>query len=220
LLPDIFGIEPDLTQMQPDGEPRVMKVSFKPWCAARQTMPATQALREIVDSGVAPSDIAAVEASVLPQHLKMIDHGIRPGDRGAHVTSLPYQMAVAVLDAQAQFDLEQAPQALPDAITSFMGKVKVSADPALLDGYPASWSARVVVTARGARHERVVNHVPGDPDRPFTADDAAQKFRRLVGAIAKDRADELLALASTPVEQDGQATRLLHEIERFYEASR
>ena len=127
LLPDIFGIDPDLTQMQNGGDPRFMQVSMKPWCAARQTMPATQALREVVASGVAPAEITAIEASVLPQHLKMIDHGVRPGDRGAHVTSLPYQMALAALQPEAQFDLEQAPQTLPAEIAAMMNFASVSA---------------------------------------------------------------------------------------------
>ena len=35
---------------------KLTEVSFKPWCAARQTMAATQAFTEIVEGGVAPAD--------------------------------------------------------------------------------------------------------------------------------------------------------------------
>lgn len=219
LLPDIFGIEPDLTKLQNGGDLRVMQVSMKPWCAARQTMPATQALREVLASGVVPSDITVIEAAVLPQHHKMIDHGVKPGDRGAHVTSLPYQMAVAALDTDRQFDLEQAPHTLPDEIAAFMTRVKITADPVLLDGYPAAWSARVVVTARGQRHERVVKHVPGDPGRPFTERDVAEKFRRLVGHQDGGNADALLKLVSAPVDDGGQASRIVEAIERAWDTS-
>ena len=52
------------------------QVSFKPWCAARQTMAATQALKEIMAEGVAAGDITRIEAAVLPPHQKMIDHGV------------------------------------------------------------------------------------------------------------------------------------------------
>ena len=58
------------------------EVSFKPWCAARQTMAATQALREIIESGVAPAAMDEIRVSVLPPHLKMIDH-VHRSSRGA-----------------------------------------------------------------------------------------------------------------------------------------
>ena len=54
LFPEVYGIEPNIAVMAgsaltfPD-------VSMKPWCAARQTMAATQGLREILEEGVAPA---------------------------------------------------------------------------------------------------------------------------------------------------------------------
>ncbi len=52
MLPDVYAIEPDIAAMAWDGALAFSQVSLKPWCAARQTMPATQALREILDGGV------------------------------------------------------------------------------------------------------------------------------------------------------------------------
>jgi 2-methylcitrate dehydratase PrpD len=70
LLPGIYGIEPDLTAMTDASadRPAFAEVSFKPWCAARQTMAATHALRESLDSGIAADEITEITAAVLPPH--------------------------------------------------------------------------------------------------------------------------------------------------------
>src|SRR5262249_33106767 len=90
----VFGITPHPASLSDNlgASSKLNEVSFKPWCAARQTMAAAQALREIVDGGVVPADITLIEASVPPPFLKMIDHGI-VGGRLARLTSQPYQMA-------------------------------------------------------------------------------------------------------------------------------
>jgi len=80
----VYGITPNASALT-DGlgaEPVLTQVSFKPWCAARQTMAATQGLRDIIiGDGVATADIVEVRVAVLPPHVKMIDHGVVAGDR-------------------------------------------------------------------------------------------------------------------------------------------
>ena len=91
--------------------PALSQTSFKPWCAARQTMAATQALKEILAEGVDAAVIARIGVAVLPPHLKMIDHGVTAGDRFSHLTSVPYQMAVAALAPDAGLWPERAARA-------------------------------------------------------------------------------------------------------------
>jgi 2-methylcitrate dehydratase PrpD len=167
-------------------------VSFKPWCAARQTMAATQALREILDGGIGAAEISEITAYVPPPHLKMIDHGIHPGNRASFLTSLPYQMAMVALHPDAMLGLgEPATQSLP-ALQAFMARVKVATDDSLLADYPSAWPARVVVTTPSGRHERRTRDVPGDPARPFAEADIRNKFLRGVGSgIGDDGAGAL-----------------------------
>ncbi len=99
VLPDVLGITPAVAALT-DGlgeRTALTEVSFKPWCAARQTMAATQALKDIIAGGVAPAAIDAIVVSVPPPHLKMIDHGVVAGDRASHLTSVQYAMAAAAL---------------------------------------------------------------------------------------------------------------------------
>lgn len=220
-LPGIYGIEPDLAAMTGASaeQPAFAEVSFKPWCAARQTMAATQALRESLDAGIA-EDILEITAAVLRPHFKMIDHGVKAGDRASFMTSLPYQMAIALLEPDAQFALS-APSAMPSpALQSLMSRITVVADDDLLPHYPAEWPARVsVATSRGLQ-ERLVRHVPGDPARPMSQASVKEKFGRLVAPVLGEKATsslwrtaaEALHSARRPIDLVQQLEKIIDRI--------
>ena len=86
----LYNIKPDLTAFTADLSSRLAlaETSFKPWCAARQTMAATQALREIIETGVSPDMVTAVEVAVQPTFLRMVDHGVSDTDRLSRLTSV------------------------------------------------------------------------------------------------------------------------------------
>jgi len=211
-------LSPDTTILVDALEDRSVlpEVSFKPWCAARQTMAAAQALKEIIETGVRPSDMTQLAVFVPPPYLRMIDHGVVPGGRSSHLTSVSYQMALAALAPDALFDVKQAPERVSGEIGSFMAKVSVKADDDLLHHYPKSWPARLGVTTPTGKHERLVIHVPGDPERPFDEREVAAKFRRTTAASIGERAaDDLLRLSLTVLDGDEDAPRaLLAQIER------
>ena len=184
-LSGVYGVTPDgaaLTGGLGDSC-ALAQVSFKPWCAARQTMAATQALREIIETGVAPATMTAITATVLPPHLKMVDHGVAAGDRASHLTSAPYCMAVAAIAPDLAFEVGQSPASLPPPVRAFMNKITVEADERLLADYPRAWTARVSVEAASGRHERQLMHVPGDPARPFDRSRVRDKFLRFVSPV-------------------------------------
>jgi len=139
-LPGVYNVKPDAAVLTDGLGERfgLGDISFKPWCAARQTMAATQALIEIIASGAAADTITQVTASVLPPHHRMIDHGVTMGDRASLLTSLPYRLAVAALAPPAASDIGQAPAEVPDNIRAFMGRVAVVPDDALLSHFPAT----------------------------------------------------------------------------------
>jgi 2-methylcitrate dehydratase PrpD len=190
----VLDVTPDIAALtrQLGEQPALQDVSFKPWCAARQTMAATQAFTEITAREVNISGITAVEAIVPPLSLRMIDHGIVENDRLSRLTSMPYQIAIAALAPNLAFDLVQA-DPVPAALQGFMAKVKVLPDEALMDGFPSLWRARVRVQADGAWHEHQIAQIPGDPGRPFTQSDVCEKFHRLADKIiGPDRVERII----------------------------
>jgi 2-methylcitrate dehydratase PrpD len=187
LLADVFGTDPAATPMAPtDDAPFLLtEVSFKPWWGARQTMAAAQAMRELTADRVAVSDAQEIVASVPPPHLRMVDHGVVPGDRNSYMTSLPYQMAIAVLQPKTMLDIDPSASPESDALHSLMARIKVRPDERLLADYPKAWPARVVVTTAQGMVERFVRHIPGDSDPAFafTEVELSRKFRALVAPM-------------------------------------
>src|SRR5262245_4056132 len=181
---NVYGITPNIEALtQGRGEPVLAEISFKPWCAARQTMAATEALRQLIAEGVAPDTMIEIKVAVLPPHQKMIDHGVVAGDRASHLTSVQYQMALAAHQPDSVYALAQAPRDLPPALRTFMARIQVEADDKLLQNYPGAWPAHVsVATPAGPRYKHVM-HVPGDPARPFDWPDVTGKFRRVVAPV-------------------------------------
>ncbi len=221
-FPSVYGIAPDIAALtdQLGKRPVLAEMSFKPWCAARQTMAATQALKEIVASGVPAAKMTALIVSVPAIYLRMIDHGIVPGDRSSHLTSVSYQMALSVFEPDAMLKVDQLPETISDEIKAFMAKVKVEADDSLLQYYPKAWPARLVVRTGSNEYERLVINVPGDPERPFDDKQALAKFQRLVSPLTGERAAaELARLSLAALDEDGAPASLLAEIERARAAS-
>jgi 2-methylcitrate dehydratase PrpD len=213
-LSAIYGIElnPAVLTAGLGEQTRLGEVSFKPWCAARQTMAATQALLEIVEAGVAPGAVVQVKAFVLPPHRRMIDHGVTAGDRSSYLTSLPYRMAVALLAPQDALDV-RAPDEVPPELRAFMDRIAVEPDESLLQNYPREWPARVEVTTATGSHERTVAHVPGDPARPLDAASVKDKFQRgAMPATAAKAAARLFQQALGLAEGKTSASGLLAAI--------
>jgi 2-methylcitrate dehydratase PrpD len=197
-LKNIYGIVPNAAVIAAGlGELALSQTSFKPWCAARQTMAATQAFKEILAEGVTADSVVRVGVAVLPPHQRMIDHGVVVGDRFSHLTSVQFQMAVAALAPDLAYGLNAPPGPTSPDILGFMERIKVRAEESLLAaGYPQAWPSHVTVTTRTKRYERSVIHVPGDPARPFGQDDLETKFVRVVSpALGEERARTLFAAA-------------------------
>jgi 2-methylcitrate dehydratase PrpD len=184
-------------------------------------MAATQALRELIDSGLAASDIAKITISVPPPHLKMIGHGVKGHDRASHLTSLPYQMAIAALQPENRFDISQSPGAIPETLQSFMALIEVCGDETLLADYPAVWPARVAIRAASGPQERLVRHVPGDPERPLTEMDITRKFHALVAPMMGDQgARRMLQLAKAALQSPDAVSGIMQELNKIDAASK
>ena len=214
----VYDAAPDTAELTRglDQHLAMLDVSFKPWCAARQTMAATQALKDILTRGIKPENIAEIEAGVLPPHHGMLDHGVKAGDRASFLTSLPYQMAVAALEPEAAYDVAQSPTAVPEPVAALMAKVTVTQNERLLARYPKVWPAHVrVATVAGETYEQETEYVPGDVRAPLSAAQVTEKFRRFtVPVLGREGSGRMLALTGAALDQGEAALRLFDAIEQ------
>jgi 2-methylcitrate dehydratase PrpD len=144
----------------------------------------------------------------------MINHGVVQGDRSSHLTSGPYQVALAIVSPEARFGVEQAPDSLDPALSAIMDKVSIEADDALLAHFPRAWPARVEVRDASTTQRRLMVHIPGDPERPFSKSEVLDKFMRVVAPLlGEERAGEWAgrALGATATIPD-----VLKDLERGY----
>lgn len=191
---DVYQITPEPQRLLAGlGESfAVAQTSIKPWCAARQTMAATQALKELLAAGLVPGAITRIDIAVPPPYLGMVNHGVQPGDRASFLTSLPYRLAVAALDPDAEYDIAQNPPAIGRDTHDLMAKIAVKADAELLAHYPKAWPGAVRIDAGGEVYERQCVFVAGDAGLPFDAALVARKFERWAPAALRPHALPLL----------------------------
>ena len=210
----IYAITPDAKVIAEGlGKPALAGVSLKPWCAARQTIAASQAVKELAQDGLKAEDIREIHVSVPPPYLKMVNHGVIKGDRSSYLTSVPCQVALSLVDPSEQYALKPEPSRITPAVETLMGKVVVEADEKLLQHFPRTWPARVRVTTSMGMLEKEMLHVPGDPERVFSAAQAEHKFGRVLGRVIGEQASGgLWSQSQRASSQDGAAADLVKGI--------
>jgi 2-methylcitrate dehydratase PrpD len=172
-------------------------LSMKPFCSAKQSIAAVEALRAILTSGIKPGAIAAVRVRVPPAYAAMVALKAQDQVRTTTLVSAARQLALLAYDPARLYDVDRSAPVTDPAILGFAAKVEIVADAALAQYYPQRWPAEVEVvgTDGGTRRELVVA-APGDPDRPLDQDALDDKAHRLLDRlIGRDRAAGLIGIA-------------------------
>jgi 2-methylcitrate dehydratase PrpD len=172
-------------------------LSLKPFCSAKQSIAAVDALRAILGSGVGPESIAAVTVRVPPAYAGMISTKAQDGVRTTTLVSVARQLALLAHDPARLDDVDRSAPVTGEAIRSFEAKVTIVPEPSLAQYYPNQWPAEVEVSGTDGRkwRERVIA-APGDPGRPLDAAALDDKAHRLLDhLIGRARADDLVGTA-------------------------
>jgi 2-methylcitrate dehydratase len=129
--------------------------------------------------------------------------------------SLPYLLAVAVLDGDVQpAQLEPRRIEAPD-VQSLLQKVTVRPDAGFTARYPGDVPSRVTVRLNdGKSYSHEVKNYPGFPTWPFTWDEIVAKFDKLLAGRASDAlATEIkAAVRSLETIQVKDLTKLLGDV--------
>lgn len=110
--------------------------------------------------------------------------------------SVPYCVAVALVDGQVtqrQFDADRYRDAI---VRSVMDKVEIVADDELTKLYPEKFPAQVSVTMQdGTVHEAEMYYPKGDPSNPLSDEELRIKFMdNVAGVLSDSNAEALLDL--------------------------
>ncbi|MGE0036474.1 MAG: MmgE/PrpD family protein [Xanthobacteraceae bacterium] len=184
-LANTRGLTFDAEAFRADPEVHLMsQVSFKPWCAAKQTMSASHALRVLMPAD--PNDVADVTVRIPPVYAGMISHQPAPANRSSHLTSLRHQMALAALAPDAMCDVNQCAGGQSARLDDFSQRIRVETADDLQHYYPARYPADVsLVTRSGETRSARMLSAPGDPELPMSESQVVEKFERLVTDVVR-----------------------------------
>jgi 2-methylcitrate dehydratase PrpD len=183
-------------------------LSLKPFCSAKQSIAAVEALRTILASGIGPGSIAAVRVRVPPAYSAMVGLKAQDQVRTTTLVSAARQLALLTFDPSRLYDVDRsapiADLAITKAILGFEAKVEVVADAALAQYYPHDWPAEVeVVGTDGSTRRELVIAAPGDPGRPLDQAAVDEKAHRLLDRlIGRDGAANLIGIARRGFEDE------------------
>jgi 2-methylcitrate dehydratase PrpD len=191
------------------GDGAVSELSLKPYCAAKQTIAAIEAFRNILRLRISPNDIVTLRVAVPPAYAEMVGHRNAAASRMGRITSAAYQLALAAYRPDELENVSGPSLAAAPEIASFMGRVEVVPDKTLEEHYPKRWPARVHAVLKDGRTETsLVIDATGDPPRAHDLDVRA-KFHRLADPIVGEaEANELTEACLAATEQDAALTKL------------
>ncbi|MCC6679233.1 MAG: MmgE/PrpD family protein [Phycisphaerales bacterium] len=166
--------------------------------------PLTAMMKCIKDNHIDAAGVAEIKVEVIARAADILGdpHKYRPNSKETADHSLPYCMAVGLVDGMVtplQFKEERV---LDQSLIPVMDKVKVVANDEFEALFPKFQPSRVTITtASGQSFSTRVDVPKGDPRDPMTADEIAVKFHALgdeiLGRAACDRlADAALSLDS------------------------
>ena len=171
-------------------QPRVLGTSIKPYAAEFMIHTPVDAMYKIVsDHSLSVDDIESMHLKVYEFAMQLADEeAYHPQSRERADHSLPYCMAVALLErglGPEQFAHEQWKD---PKVKELMSRIKVTLDPELDKIYPKSRPVDLNITTKEGEtfHERV-EYPKGDPNNPMTEAEVTAKFMRLARRLMSEK---------------------------------
>lgn len=189
----------DAAALTGDDEPVLLRTSIKPHACCRYMQgPIDAALALRARHGIEPDDVDAIEVGIVAAGFPIVCEPAEAKRRPRSVVdaqfSLPFGIAVALVDGAAGPDRFTATRWGDTTVGQLMDRVTAVRDPALDAAYPSVWPSWVRIRTRSGRViEEHVRHPKGDPERFLTAPELEAKLRALAGTrLGSERIARLL----------------------------
>ena len=155
---DTWGFALDRERLTATAEHSVYPaLSMKPFCSAKQSIAAVEALRAILATGIEPGAITAVRVRVPPAYAGMVALKAQDQVRTTTLVSAARQLALLACDPDRLYDVDRtkpgSDPAVNAAVLGFEAKVEIVAEPALAQYYPQAMAGRGRGGAGRRRHK-------------------------------------------------------------------
>ena len=148
--------------------------------------PLTAMMKVVKENGLRAADVKEIKVEVIARAADILGdpHKYRPNSKETADHSLPYCLAVGLVDGMVtplQFKEERV---LDKSLIPVMDKVKVVANQEFEALFPKFQPSRVTITtADGKSYAKRVDVPKGDPRDPMTEDEIGVKFNALGGQV-------------------------------------
>lgn len=181
------------------GRLKVMETSIKYWPVEYHSMSAVEAALKIREKTgpIKPEDVEEVDVKTFTVSYRIIVEDPEKWDPKTRETadhSLPYIVAVALLDGRVWLESFKPERFLAEDVRRVMKKMKIEVEPGYDRIYPEGIGNRIKVKLRDGRvYEEESIHPPGHYKNPLTREQVEDKFWRLVeGIVDRGRASRFL----------------------------
>ena len=168
------------------------EMSFKPHCAAKQTLSALHAFQQLCQQGLQVNEIERIEVLAAPAYAAMIDREPPTASRLASMVSVRWQLTLAAWAPERLDEVMRTPVAGDADLLRWSERVSIQSEPVWDRLYPHQWPAKVRVHTASGVKEALALDSWGDPSLPWSPHDVLDKAHRML-ASAQQR--EVVALA-------------------------
>jgi len=209
---DKEGLTRDLPR-SPKDRYRILDCGMKSFpIEALSHAPLTAMMKVVAEHGIKADQVAEIKVEVIARAADILGdpHKYRPNSKETADHSLPYCLAVGLVDGMVtplQFREERV---LDKSLIPVMDKVKVVANEEFESLFPKYQPSRVTITTvSGDSFSKRVDVPKGDPRDPMTEDEIAVKFNALGKEVVGEERCEQLRKVIMGLEKESSVDRLL-----------
>jgi 2-methylcitrate dehydratase len=186
-----IGHDADLTPLLKGGEKfKILESSMKPYAAAGMMQPSLTMLFPMVkEHSIRPEEVAEINLRTYAFATHASEpQAYKPETRETADHSLPYCLAIALLEGELGPDQFQGEKWKDPKVLDLMAKVKVTADPEMTKVYPSKLQAEFeIINRKGESFKSRVDYPKGDPRNPMTDTEIEAKFRMLASRLIGEK---------------------------------
>lgn len=192
------------------GEDFPIYVEYKPYACARPIHNAIDCALAIRESN--PINTADIQEISVRRHPDWADYHTITQPRTYHEaqTSLPYSVAVALVEGKALFEQYSKEKLTMPQVVKLSNKVTIIPDASLPRGVSC---AMKIITSDGNEYEAQVDYAKGSQENPMTDTEHKEKFRSLAASLlSENKMIQVITMADNleEIEDISQLTSLLY----------
>lgn len=172
----------------------ITQVSKKPFASCRSMHPPIQAALAAKRKGIMIETIKRIKVKTYEVARVQCGFTNTPKNPSEAKFSIPYGVAIALLDGNALIDQFTQKRINNDDWLDLAKRVEVHADDGFTSKYPNQWGCSVEIeTTTGETYLETVSDARGDPVKPFSKKEIEEKFRYLAKkSLSRQQADQVI----------------------------